>query len=259
MPADLGVLICQLRAASPLHIQRHMGEALQQLFLSRVSRVDPTLAETLDPPANNVPMYSTSGLHQPEFRAPIHGDVQVGEAAWIRLVGLSQSVVAAMEMAFANEQSRPAGVEIDKNFWILESAYWEHQTSYQALAAYHQRQDPPREIHMGFLTPTTFKVKGVDIPLPIPAQIFGGLERRWRELSGFALPRALNPFIDYFVAVEEVHRVNTVHLRLQADHQTGFVGQVTFKIKPSSEQLGDQTKTGAREVTEEKGRFVEIN
>ncbi len=237
MSADLGVLICKLRAASVLHVQRHMGEALQQLFLSRVSRVDPTLAETLDPPANNVPLYSTSGLHQPEFRAPIHGDVQPGDVAWIRFVGLNQAVVAAMEMAFANEQSRPAGVEIDKNFWILESAQWDGQANFQMLAAYHQKQPPPHEFQMEFLTPTTFKVKGVDIPLPIPAQIFGGLERRWRELSGFALPRALNPFIDYFVAVEEVHRVNTVHLRLQADHQTGFVGQVTFKIKPSSDQL----------------------
>ncbi|MCQ3933174.1 MAG: hypothetical protein DPW16_22220 [Chloroflexi bacterium] len=237
MPADLGVLICQLRAASPLHIQRHMGEAMQQLFLSRISGVDPALAKTLDPPANNVSLYSVSGLHQPEFRAPLLGDVQAGEAAWIRFVGLNQTVVAAMDMAFVNEQSRPAGVEIDKNFWILESAYWEGQTNYQTLAADHQRQAPPREFQMDFLTPTTFKVKGVDMPLPIPAHVFGGLERRWRELSGMALPRALNPFLDYFVAVEEVHRVNTVHLRLQADHQTGFTGQVTFKIKPTSEQL----------------------
>lgn len=237
MSANLGVLICVLRAASPLHISHHMGEALQQLFLSRISRVDAALAETLDPPVNNVPLYSVSGLHQPEFRAPIHGEVQPGEVAWIRFVGLSQAVVAAMEMAFANGQSRPAGVEVDKHFWILESAEWERQTSYQALASHHQRHDPPHDIQMDFLTPTTFKVKGVDMPLPIPAQIFGGLERRWRELSGMALPRVLNPFIDYCVAIEEVRRLNTVHLRLQADHQVGFTGQVAFKIKPSSEQL----------------------
>lgn len=256
--SDMGALICVLRAPSPMQIPRHMGEAMQQLLVSRISRINPTLGKTLDPP-EKVTLYAVSGLHWPDFRAPVLGDVQVGDEAWIRLVGLREDVVQALEDAFANEASRPAGVEIDKNFWILDSAYWESKATYQDLMGKYQRQAPPHDICLDFLTPTTFKVKGMDIPLPIPVQIFSNLERRWREVSGYGLPRELNAFIEYFGTIDALQRLNTVHLRLQGDHQVGFLGQMEFKIKPSSEQLEKDVKQyhKTREAGRETHRYQE--
>ena len=245
MNSDLGALVCRIWATDSFVIHNHMGEALQQLILSAINHVNPRLADLLhDKSGHQVKAYSVSSLHKPESDGVLMGDVRANDEAWLRLVGLQADVVAALDEFFV--QSKPANIEIDRHQWELIEATWQNHpwagtTSYQPLLLHFHNTEPTQAIEMRFVTPTAFRSNGLDVPLPILRSIFGSLERQWRELSGFSLPRELNAFIDYFLCIQQVELM-TETLHLQGEDHVGFRGKLAISIQGSNNRLRRDAK-----------------
>lgn len=240
LPADLAAYGLRLRAPHALTVENHMGRAVQQLVLDLVRRVDPSLSEALHALSQTKP-YAASGLLLPESARPVLGKLAVGDRAWVRVVGLSSEVVAALDRSL---ERAPAEVEIDRVRWQVESVGrdsaehpWAGRAALTDLIQHHRAADPPGKLTLEFATPTGFHSGGLNVPLPQPALVWGSLLRQWNDLCPLPLPDDLTPFIAWQVMLNR-YRAETQILRFkQGSQQIGFTGQATFAIARRNEQL----------------------
>jgi CRISPR-associated endoribonuclease Cas6 len=238
---DLGAFVCVLRATRPLTIQQHMGRAAQQLCLDLIGRADPALAEELHGEGHAAKPYAVSGLLSPAETQPVWGAVSPGDHAWLRLVGLRQDVVAALE-TFADQP--PASIELDRAMWDVESVVrdstahpWAGRATYGALLRTYQFVAPAVDLALEFAAPTGFHSNGLNVPLPEPSRVFDSLLRRWNDLSGCILPDGLEQFVTWQVVLSR-YRAETRILSFKGgSKQVGFVGQATFHIVTRNTQF----------------------
>lgn len=241
LEADIAAWVCTVTPTTTVRITNQQGEALQQLCLAAIDSVDSALADALhDKSGHQLRAYATSDLHHLNTNTSLRGTVQSGERAWFRLVGLQRPIVEALAAYF---QHGPTEVTINHQQWSVEAVTadhaehpWAGHTTYQALMSSFHDAEPPTHLKLNFITPASFTSKGIDVPLPIPTLIFGSLERQWRELTGFNLPRELNPYLEYFVAVEDA-RIETQSVYIQNAPHLGFTGYLHLELLKSNERL----------------------
>ena len=96
---------------------------------------------------------------------------------------------------------------------------------------------PASTLTLHFLSPTSFKQGPGDLPLPLPANVFGSL---WRAWNAFAPPTLHLPetWLDWcaqniFVAAHQIHTV-VVPFNRHTDF-IGFVGHATFRAHKGSD------------------------
>lgn len=234
MDADLGALVLTLRAARPTAVQNHLGRAVQQFCLDAISRTDPALAAQLHEEGHAARPYAVSGLLRPGGTQAIWGAVSAGDGAWLRLVGLRREVVAALEV-FASQP--PPTIELDYAPWEVEAVTWDTaahpwagRAHYAALIRQGLTASPPRQVALEFASPTAFHSDGLNVPLPVPASVFGSLAARWRDFTGAPLPEELSPFVQHFVMLSRYRTETRILSFKQGSRQVGFVGEVSFTV-----------------------------
>jgi CRISPR/Cas system endoribonuclease Cas6 (RAMP superfamily) len=105
-------------------------------------------------------------------------------------------------------------LQMDHIDWLItaihkESHAWAGRSSYQTLI---QRQlIPPTRLTFHFVTPTTFRSQTVNMPLPLPALVFGSLLSRWSLFTPHRLRDLPQDQLDMFIA----HHVVIAHHKLQ--------------------------------------------
>lgn len=238
---DFGVFECHIQSITSLHITNYLGEALQALFFRWLDGVNPALASQLHQKnGHDTKLYALSDVMV--GHAPLRGAIEPGQSAWFEVVGLRADVVEALKQRLLIAPA--AGVEIDYTFWVFNGAALKKAISIAELIQAHHTAPPPQRLTLHFLTPTMFKRKGMALPMPIPTLVFPTLQRRWTEITGLALPDALNLFLDYFVSIEDYH-LDTNSNRVQGGLTQGFTGDITYRIWLQSEQLRKDAKNQA--------------
>lgn len=245
---DLGALVVKLRALVPFHAARHMGRAVQQFGLAQIGCVDPTLAEYVHDSTTAKP-FTVSGLMNGD--AAIHDQCDPGQPAWIRLTALSAPVVAALEARREDlnrqlESGERVIVELDRQPWKLESIGWENaewsgRTSYQALIDSHRFARPAPRLGLHFITASAFRTRGTNLPLPVPALVFGSLLSRWQTFTAHRLRDLPDDQVDAYLTHcihLSRHDIQTVlYHGKQGGKQIGFVGRTTFELVRRNPQL----------------------
>jgi CRISPR-associated endoribonuclease Cas6 len=228
---DLGALVISLRSTRALTLQHHMGRAAHQLCLDLVRQIDPNLSAELHATYQTKP-YTVSGLLLPDSTRPVHGAVQPGDGAWVRMVGLRADVVAALN-TFA--QQSPKTLNLDRTPWEVECITWtDHpwagRSGYHKLVIDAQHAAPPDAIWLEFASPTAFSSADLNIPLPDPMRVFESLLNQWLSLSPFPLPESLLDFVRHFVPLTE-YDAHTEKIILKTP-EIGFCAKhVKFTIK----------------------------
>lgn len=243
---DLAALVVEVKALDARTITNHLGRALLHVGLLAIGHSNPDLATRLHALEDQKP-FTVSGLMG--AKGILYGKVMPGDRAWFRITGLSQEVAAALLAYHATIQAQlqantPEIVDLDRMAWEITAVHiegtdWANCSSYQALI---QRQlIPPTHLTFNFVTPTTFRSQSVNMPLPLPALVFGSLLTRWTMFTPHRLRDLPQDQLDVFIAHHVVicqHALQTALIRgKQSSKEIGFTGQVTFELLPESEHL----------------------
>jgi CRISPR-associated endoribonuclease Cas6 len=107
---------------------------------------------------------------------------------------------------------------------------WAATSTYQDLSAalLLAKEDAPKKIQLQFTSPTTFKSKGMHVPVPLPDLVFGSLLDRWNVFAPIAFPPETKRYASECLAVTR-YRLSSRTARLKGTSlRVGAVGQITY-------------------------------
>lgn len=250
---DLAALVIRLRVLSPLHIRAHWGRAVYQFGLTLLGRADALLAQTVHDLSEEKP-FTASGLMRGD--AVCFGALEVGEEVWVRFTGLSAEVVAALRQyeqvtRQGLEEGKLIYEEVDRLMWQVIGVTWQAGrvpgcTRYQTLIERHSVSQPETHLTLAFLSATTFRSTGVNVPLPRPDLVFGSLLARWEQFTQHRLHDLphdqLEVYIRTHVVVSRFDARTAIYQFKQGGKEIGFTGAVTFELLPKSDYLLKQDR-----------------
>lgn len=98
-------------------------------------------------------------------------------------------------------------------------------------------QEPRARMRIDFVTPTAITKQDIEgrrftALLPEPADVFGGLERRWQGLQGPSLPEGLGRSLKGGGCVLSRYDLHSVEFQTPERTQIGFMGQAVYECRP---------------------------
>jgi len=242
-------IVLSLKSTSSLTLPPFLGRATHAWFLDQIRQVDTALAAELHVP--NAPRPFTTSPLWPPSATPGQDRLllSAGETCHLRLTSVSPplSDLLLSKLAPAWQRSRVglAGLDLLCTGVALTGA--EHpragQVSYAELIETAEHSPAPRYVTLGFVSPTTFRRSppadsafshaAREVPLPLPALLFGGLLSSWNAFAPQPLPPELRTFARECVAVASYSlRTEVVEFgRGSRGRVRGFVGTCRFAIR----------------------------
>ncbi len=235
---DLLACVLELRPRVQEAVERDLphwwGRAAHALLLDRVRAADPALAESLHTGEGVRPFTASSLMGKfPGRQLDPQGVYR------LRYTALDAAVAGRLWEAVQLGGSFSPGkvVELDHIPFEVSAVYtdggedpWAGHTSYAALSAAHllAGRAPARKIHLLFTSPTVFKSNGIQVPLPLPALVFGSLLAKWNRFAPVAMPEETRRYAEKCLAVSAF----TLRSRLAGTKaegvRSGAVGEVSY-------------------------------
>jgi len=207
------------------------GEQVRGLVYALLEAADPALSAAVHGIEGPKP-FTCSGLISETGEQPWTGPVAAGRSYAIRLTALSGDVAEALEGELAQRVDSGEPLLLGRTPFRALGEAQVGRSSYRELA-----QMPPRaKWAFSFQSPTAFKQRHGQLPLPMPARIIGSAFSRW---NGFC-PEVCRMEEDVLEAVEESVfpsrlRIETRLVRLKRGAFVGFTGDVELgSVKPLS-------------------------
>ena len=214
-----------------------LGRAVHAWFLGRIEGADPALARRLHEGEGPRP-FTASNLWGARRARGGRVTLTPEQPCWLRLTGLTEEVSEAIErvlpavgeeLRLAEVSLRVTGVatETDQHPWAGRADYADLVQRY--TLALGRR---PQGVTLRFASPTLFRFEGRDLPLPLPALVFGGYLRKWNAFSPLALPEEAKRYAEECVALGRFKlRSHLVSFELGAKGaHVGFTGEVRFRF-----------------------------
>ena len=232
MTTELTSLVLQLARPAPAILPSDLSRASHAIFLQAVSQHSPALAQHLHQDSQIKP-FTCSNVHGGHRQAD-QLRVEANEPLWLRFTGLNAEVCAALH---AVAQQPPATVNLNGEDFGVTLATFDSQvhpragsTTYEALSApYLLAKDTPQSrIALRFVSPTAFRAKGQNLPLPLPRSVFGSLLDKWNAFGPIALSDEVQRFAEECLAISQFHGRTRVWGGKAGKVQIGFVGEVIF-------------------------------
>ena len=257
-------IVLSLTTQSTIPAHQIQGVALQHLFFHLIDIVDPELGHVLRRDKENKD-YSLSSLQTAapkrdgkaiplEYRPsdPLAGRLQYLHSqpiepktqCWWRISFLDDELfdhLIFLWRQFKGEEfslgdGRVTITQITTN--PLKTS-WANSCSYRDI--YEQADAQERDIHLQFVTPTTFKSmpQGSSseapsyTPLPTPEAVFQPLRRRWNRYSGLAFtPNLIDALVPAHFKIQTQATLTQGQTGNQIADQAiaGCVGQISFRI-----------------------------
>ncbi|CAG1011809.1 hypothetical protein ANRL4_04500 [Anaerolineae bacterium] len=237
---DLGAYVLKLRSLQSLKIENHMGRASQELALRILDQADPALAQSLHD-SDELKPFTASGLLRAGSTRSAYDWVRPGESFWVRFTALEKGVVEAFERFAAQPRGE---IEFDKRGWGVEAVVtdpeahpWAGRAHFADLLRLPTQPMPSPKITLNFASPTSFRSKGVDVPLPIPWLVFHSLTERWQVSIPIPLPEGLLDFVEQFVALTRYQLETSMIGGKNASKRVGFWGEATFSLMADNDSL----------------------
>lgn len=206
-PPDLLSLVITVRPAEPISVPGYLGRAAHALLLRWLHETDPTLAR----------QWHDADGPKPFTCSPLIGEGRMGRDGvrrltpertyWLRLTSLDPAISAAL---LARQAQPPVSIELDRVPLAVESVTvdpdehpWAATAKYEDIAAPYllARQDAPRRVRLRFTSPVTFRQRELNVPLPLPGLVFGGLADRWNAFSPVAIGPEVRRYAEECVAL----------------------------------------------------------
>lgn len=213
-----------------------LGVPLHGLLFSALERVSPSLS---------------AQLHAAEVKG-----FRVGQAQWTDDAGGAQLIfqVGVLDdtllepLLSALTPGRDHGSAEMTLRATTQSVRVTAQESYGDLYARHAADVRGRDLHLSFLTPTTFRTTDLDMPFPVPKTLYYGLQRRWEAFSDLHFGPEFNDWVGRAVRVRDYRlRPRNVHFKgARGAAMTASLGEVHYQLA----RPGDAEPTFVRLLTE---------
>lgn len=227
-------IVIHLIAEQEILLPFHLGRAVHASILERIAGADPDLAAAIHAGDGPKPLTCSSLLGVRSAGDAVQ--LRAGQPVTVRFTGLTAAVSQALAACLLAH--RPATWTLaNQTFQVIDATDdpavhgWTGRTTYEALAAAQlvQAEHPSRQVTLEFASPTSFKSKEMNIPVPLPGLLFGSLVERWNSFS----PVVLSPEMRRYG--EEVMAISRYKLESRAVGQKGDglriggVGTVTYR------------------------------
>ncbi|MCC7446699.1 MAG: CRISPR system precrRNA processing endoribonuclease RAMP protein Cas6 [Anaerolineae bacterium] len=215
----MSLLAAVIHLSSDKPLRASPGRAAQAWLLDTVRQADPAFAHV---------------LHSGQSRRPYTVGFLPRESI-LRITSVSHDLSRLLiDVILPRLQAiRLAGVEATITAIQTDGHPWAGRADYEALARTAFDNRDTRQWRMEFATPTAFHHNGMDVPLPLPALVYGSLIQAWNTFSPIPLPVHLGGFIDQAMGIAR-HRITTRVAQFgKAEQHVGFVGTVNYIIKPT--------------------------
>jgi len=215
----MSLLAAVIRLSSDKPLPAFPGRAAQAWLLDTVRQADPSLANV---------------LHSGQARRPYTVGFLPRESI-LRITSVSDDLSRLLSDVILPELKtiRLLGIEAIVTSIQTEGHPWAAGTDFESLARDSFNNDDVRQWQMEFVTPTTFHQNGMDMPLPLPALVYGSLIQAWNTFSPIPLPVHIGGFIDQAIGIAR-HRITTRMVQFgKMEQHVGFVGTVNYMVKPT--------------------------
>jgi CRISPR-associated endoribonuclease Cas6 len=232
-------IVLTLTTDRPATLPAELGRANYTALLARLRSMDPALAAEVHDGNGPKPL-TCSGILDPDLRGE-NVTVRPGQAYHVRVTGLTERMSEALvttllvnppsEWDIGHHQFRVEGITCDP-----ARHPWAGQDSYTALAKRietHHRQHYalPRTVQLEFLSPTAFRSQEMQIPVPMPALVFGSLLDRWHTFGGLPLDPATRAFTEQAVAISDYQLESRRVPHKDGAFRVGGIGRVAYTLR----------------------------
>lgn len=230
---DLVSLVLTLRPAEPLTAPGHLGRAAHALLLRWLDEHDPALAR-LWHDADGPKPFTCSTLIGGQRIDDNLRTLLPEQTYWLRFTALDPAVAAVLLARCADP---PAAVELDHLRLPVASATvdpaahpWAGTATFEDLARPYllTREQSPRRITLRFASPVTFRQDGLNVPLPLPDLVFGGLADRWNAFSPIAIAPEVRRYGAACVALSGFRLESRAVPHKDGSLQIGAVGRARY-------------------------------
>jgi len=232
--SDLVSLVVTVRPAQPVTLPGHLGRAAHALLLRWLNEADPALAQTWHDADGPKPFTCSSLIGAGRMQGDHLRALTPENTYWLRLTSLDPTVSARL-LAVCDDP--PPTVELDGVILPVESITadpaahpWAGTATYEQLAAPYllARQPGPRRLTLSFVSPTTFRQREMNMPLPLPELVFGGLADRWNAFSPVTISPEVRRYAAECVGISHFAlRSRSVPLK-DGGLQVGVTGQARY-------------------------------
>ncbi|MEG4148175.1 CRISPR-associated endoribonuclease Cas6 [Microcoleus sp. Pol12B5] len=236
-PADTELvgLVFELTPRAPSYLYAQYAIGLHAWFLAQVQQTDPDLSKLLHDEQSEK-AFTISGLE---------GDLLPGGKEFQLLgdriyrwyvTGLSKPVVQWLSQWL---QNLPKEIDLRNSPLLIRS--WDivfAPTNYEQLLTAEAPLSPT--LKLSFVTPTSFRSKGHQFPLPVPENVFHSYLRRWNNFSGVNFDQT--EFLNWIDENAIISRHKLESQKVAAGKKgmvTGFTGAVEFGLGRSAHNRPD--------------------
>ena len=193
-------ILLTLTTDQPATLPPAVGRANYANVLRLLGELDPVLAKSTHDGDGPKPITCSSLQNVRYGKSGM--EVAPGTDYYVRVTGLTPPVSQALHQVLKDklqdtQQDTPPFLwRIDDHTFRVSAMTcdptlnpWTGQTTYEQLAATQLlRSDSlPRQVTLDFASPTAFKSKEINIPMPMPGLVFGSLVERWNAFSPVTL------------------------------------------------------------------------
>ena len=240
-------LVLTLRPLAPAADVNALGRASHAVLLDAVRWSDQALAESLHAGSEARPI-TASSLIGHSRKAGLSAD----RTYTLRFTALTQPVAQALLAAREGPLRVGASLDMDGAALRIESVAdrgtstasrseienpqsaighpWVAATTYETLSApwLLGRNKPEPRLALQFVSPTTFKSRGMHVPVPLPGLVFGSLLEKWNAFAPVALPAELKRYAEECLALA-AYRLGTRMVQVkEGGLRAGAVGQARY-------------------------------
>ncbi len=226
-------IVFKVEAKENKEIPKTTGNFLHSWFIELINGIDLSLSEILHKPRENKP-FTISPLNGKVVPKEDTNQVIKHEAYWFRVTSIEQSLSDVL----LSLEKVPNNIVInDTNFSLKQIIKTKNEHPWAKNETYHEivnkwKNVSSNHIKFKFYSPTTFRQKGINLPLPLPSSLLKGLYEKWNTYSPFPIKESIKDIVhQLFISKYEL---NTSIFNFGTYKQVGFTGTCEFGIKDKS-------------------------
>ncbi|MBE9260048.1 CRISPR-associated endoribonuclease Cas6 [Dolichospermum sp. LEGE 00246] len=222
---ELVSLVFELEVTDSTALYSQYTIGLHAWFLDQVRQINPTLSAYLHDSESEKP-FSMSALEGQLLPTGKQLQLQTNQIYRWQINAISQPVVQFLSQWLTQP---PTTLKLrDACLQIKQISIVNPPTTYNQLL---QSFINHRNIHLSFISPTSFRRKGHHFPLPVPFNLFHSYLRRWNDFSG--MPIEQEAFLEWIDENVIIHKHCLESVKVAAGKRgsvTGFTGAISLGL-----------------------------